>query len=96
MGLSWGIYSATMPDTSFDVGLSRYAEESAGWVEICRWVQEHGPRDTTYLTPPGEDRFISLSDRSNVVDFKNDPDGALGNLRGHSFEAKVDICSDFG
>jgi hypothetical protein len=73
----WGARVATRPDALFDFGVTRYAEQSSSWVNICRWIKTNGPRDAIYLTPPGVNGFTSLADRSNIGDFKNNPDGAL-------------------
>jgi hypothetical protein len=58
----------------FSLGVSRFAEERSDWAEICRWIRDHGPR-AVYLTPPGNRGFTALAERSNVVEFKNNPDG---------------------
>ncbi len=73
----WGVRVATRPDALFHFGVTRYAEQSSNWINICRWIKANGPRDAVYLTPPGANGFTSLSDRSNIGDFKNNPDGAL-------------------
>jgi hypothetical protein len=44
---------------------------------MCNWIRENGPRDSVYLTPPGQDGFTVLTDRSNIVEFKVNPDGAF-------------------
>jgi hypothetical protein len=74
---SWGVRVATRPDALFHFGVTRYAEQSSSWINICRWIKANGPRDAIYLTPPGVNGFTSLADRSNIGDFKNNPDGAL-------------------
>ncbi len=74
---SWGVYVATRPDAVFHFGVTRYAEQSSSWVKICRWIRANAPHDAVHLTPPGTNGFTSLSERSNVADFKNNPDGAL-------------------
>ncbi len=73
----WGIHMVTRPDAAFHPGVTRYSEQSSSWVKICRWIEANAPRDAIYLTPPGNNGFASLSERSNVADFKNNPDGAL-------------------
>jgi hypothetical protein len=55
----------------------RYSDATSEWVEMCRWIREHGPCNSVYLTPPGQEGFTYLTDRSNVVEFKNNPDGGL-------------------
>jgi len=73
----WGVREALKPDAVFHFGISRYAEQSSHWINMCRWIRSNGPRDAVYLTPPGANGFISLAERSNVVDFKNNPDSGL-------------------
>ncbi|MGH9937013.1 MAG: DUF6798 domain-containing protein, partial [Blastocatellia bacterium] len=73
----WGVREARKPDAVFHFGISRYAEQSSNWIDICRWIRSNGPRDAIYLTPPGANGFTSLAERSNVADFKNNPDSGL-------------------
>ncbi|HKQ78461.1 MAG TPA: DUF6798 domain-containing protein [Blastocatellia bacterium] len=73
----WGVREAMKPDAVFDFGIVRYREQSSHWVNICRWIRSNGPRDAVYLTPPGANGFLSLAERSNVADFKNNPDSGL-------------------
>jgi len=77
MGLVYGVYQATRPDSPFLFGIRRYSEKGNSWVKMCNWIKEHGPRNSVYLTPPAEVGFTALTDRSNVVEFKINPDGAL-------------------
>jgi hypothetical protein len=58
------------------VQVNIYEDGHSPWVEICRWIGAHAPSDTVYITPPGNEGFTYLSNRSNVVEFKTDPDGA--------------------
>ena len=44
---------------------------------MCNWIKTNGTRDTVYLTPPANDGFTVLTSRSNVAEFKINPDGAL-------------------
>jgi hypothetical protein len=74
---SWGIRVARHPEATFHFGVTRYAEQQSSWVKTCRWIRDSGPRDAVYLTPPGNNGFTSLSHRSNIGDFKNNPDGGL-------------------
>lgn len=73
----WGVREARKPDAVFHFGITRYAEQSSSWISICRWIRDNGPRDAVYLTPPGANGFTSLAERSNVADFKNNPDSGL-------------------
>lgn len=77
IAVSWAVYSATRPDTKFYAGVRRHAEQRSSWSEICLWIKEHGPRNAIYLAPPGNNDFVYLAERSDVADFKNNPDGAL-------------------
>src|SRR5262245_36001285 len=73
----WGLREAMKTDAVFNFGIVRYREQSSHWINICRWIRSNGPRDKVYLTPPGANGFLSLAERSNVVDFKNNPDSGL-------------------
>jgi hypothetical protein len=71
------VYQVTKERPEYSFKIQRYAEARTTWVEVCRWVYANGPRDTVYLTPPARDGFTYLTHRSNVVEFKINPDGAL-------------------
>ncbi len=79
----WGYRGTQHPDARFHFGVTRYRDVSdkrgarKQWIDVCNWIRAHGARDTVYLTPPAYDGFTSLTDRSNVVEFKINPDGAL-------------------
>ncbi|MGH9766382.1 MAG: DUF6798 domain-containing protein [Blastocatellia bacterium] len=73
----WGVRVARKPESVFHFGISRYAELSSNWINICRWIRSNSPRDAVYLTPPGANGFTSLAERSNLADFKNNPDSGL-------------------
>ncbi len=79
----WGYRVAQPPEAEFRFGVSVYSDLSdkrgarRRWVELCNWIKANGARDTVYLTPPANDGFTVLTDRSNVVEFKTNPDGAL-------------------
>ena len=79
----WGYRVAHQPEAEFRFGVSVYADLSdkrgarRRWVELCNWIKANGARDTVYLTSPANDGFTVLTDRSNVVEFKTNPDGAL-------------------
>lgn len=78
LALGWGVYSVrTNEEREFYLGHRRYADKEHTWNEMCNWIKANGPRDTVYLTPPARDGFTVLTDRSNVVEFKINPDGAL-------------------
>ena len=77
IGALWGVREALKPDAVFHFGIDRYAEQSSNWINICRWIRSNSPRNAVYLTPPGANGFTSLAERSNVADFKNNPDSGL-------------------
>lgn len=58
------------------VQVNIYEDGHSPWIDICRWIGAHAPSDTVYITPPGNEGFTYLSNRSNIVEFKTDPDGA--------------------
>lgn len=81
----WGYRVAHHPDTEWRFGVSYYADlsDKAGnlrqlyWIEMCNWIKANGASDTAYLTSPANEGFTVLTDRSNIVEFKTNPDGAL-------------------
>ncbi|MBI1765535.1 MAG: hypothetical protein HYR56_29315 [Acidobacteria bacterium] len=81
----WGYRVARQPDAEFRWGVTVYSDlsDKGGnqrewqWIEMCNWIKAHGARDTVYLTSPANEGFTVLTDRSNVVEFKTNPDGAL-------------------
>ena len=52
-------------------------DEPDAWSEARRWIRANGPRGTVYLTPPGNEGFVYAAERSNVAEFKIDPDGGI-------------------
>jgi len=60
----------------YTFSVQKYSDEESAWVQLCRWINQNGPK-ATYLTPPGHDGFTYLTNRSTVVEFKINPDGAL-------------------
>jgi hypothetical protein len=62
-------------DTHSLVNLRIYDDEPSPWVDICHWIREHTPTNAVYITPPGNNGFTYLSNRSTVVEFKIAPDG---------------------
>lgn len=69
-------YQTATGQSHYSPAIERYIDRKSAWVDACRWVRANGPRETVYLTPPGIDGFTSLTGRSNVVEFKINPDGA--------------------
>jgi hypothetical protein len=76
IGIGFAFQTSKREEPELRFGLQRYADRPANWVLICNWIRDNGPRDSTYLTPPGQDGFTALSNRSNIVEFKINPDGA--------------------
>jgi hypothetical protein len=75
--ISWSIYFMVSHPNEYYFGVRKYSEQKSGWADINLWVRNHGPRDTVYLTPPDRGGFTCMADRSNVVEFKINPDGGL-------------------
>jgi hypothetical protein len=73
--LAWSAYRDLSLRPYHLITINRYAEQGTDWVKVCQWIREHGPRETVYLSPPGNQGFTYLSNRSNVVEFKINPDG---------------------
>jgi hypothetical protein len=69
-------YRIVREPQSWRLGIRKYAQEPSDWVEVCRWIGDHGPQGVIYLTPPAKSGFTYLSNRSNVVEYKINPDGA--------------------
>lgn len=85
----WSVYSGRPFRPSHLSTIQRYADQGSDWVKVCQWIEEHGPRGTVYLTPPGNEGFTYLSNRSNVVEFKINPDG--GQYLSEWFERLSDL-----
>jgi hypothetical protein len=66
---------ATRQGAPYAFTIERYTARNNNWVKTCLWVKQNTPAGATFLTPPENDGFVYLSDRSNVVDFKINPDG---------------------
>ena len=83
LATGWGIYGATREESEFYFGVRHYSDPSMltgnrkRWVELCNWIKANTPRDAVFLTPPANEGFTVLTDRSDVVEFKINPDGAL-------------------
>ena len=71
------IRQARREEPGFHFGVVPYSTRQTSWVRMCNWIRTNGPADSAYLTPPGETGFTSLAHRSNIVEFKINPDGAL-------------------
>jgi hypothetical protein len=77
IALIWGVYQVRVEGREFNFGITRYADRTSTWVRACEWIKEQTPVDGLFITPPGNNGFTSLSDRSCIADTKNNPDGAL-------------------
>lgn len=75
VAILWGTYQVRTEAREFNPGISRYAAKTSSWVRVCQWVKANGPVGAVYITPPGSNGFTSLSERSTIADFKNNPDG---------------------
>lgn len=74
---AWCLAEQETLNRQFYFGVRRHMEDRNSWVDMCRWVANSGPQGATYLTPPGSAGFTYLSHRSNVAEFKINPDGGL-------------------
>jgi hypothetical protein len=83
LGAGWGGYVATRAETEFYFGVRFYHNPAdwrgarKGWVELCNWIKVNTPPGAVFLTPPANDGFTVLTNRSNIAEFKINPDGAL-------------------
>ncbi|MBI3650544.1 MAG: hypothetical protein HY231_05790 [Acidobacteria bacterium] len=67
---------ATRQGMTYKFAIEKYAEQNSNWVNACLWIRQNTPPNAVFLSPPGTDGFIYLASRSNVVEFKINPDGA--------------------
>jgi hypothetical protein len=67
---------ATRQGVPYSFAVEKYAEQNNNWVKACAWIKVNTPEDALFITPPGNDGFTYLSNRSNIVEFKINPDGA--------------------
>jgi hypothetical protein len=86
--LAWSAYLFTQPSRYY-FGIRKYAEQKSGWADACRWIRKHGPV-ALYITPPNRAGFTYLTDRSTVVEYKINPDGAL--YLPEWYERLRDVC----
>jgi hypothetical protein len=76
LAVIWTGYYLKARPYDYYFGIRRYAEQRSSWANICVWIRDQGPLGT-YLTPPDRGGFTYLTNRSTVVEFKINPDGAL-------------------
>jgi hypothetical protein len=69
-------FPATRQGVKYSFEISKFAEQNSDWVKACLWIRENTPNDARFLTPPGIEGFTYLSNRSNIGEFKINPDGA--------------------
>ncbi|MEW6444363.1 MAG: DUF6798 domain-containing protein [bacterium] len=69
-------YAAKAGRAGYDL-IHKYREERSPWVDICRYARESTGSDGVFLTPPGNEGFTYLAERSTVVEFKVNPDGGM-------------------
>jgi hypothetical protein len=67
---------ATRQGVAYGFAIEKYPERNSNWVKTCLWIKQNTPAEAIFLTPPDNDGFVYLTNRSNVVDFKINPDGA--------------------
>jgi hypothetical protein len=83
LAAGWGVSVARQPEADFYWGVRHYRDPATltgqrkRWVQMCNWIKANTPPDAVFLTPPGYEGFTVLTDRSNIVEFKINPDGAL-------------------
>ncbi len=51
-------------------------ERTSNWETVCRWIRDNTPADARFITPPNESGFIVTASRSNIAEFRINPDGA--------------------
>jgi hypothetical protein len=76
LGAIWTGYYLMARPYDYYFGVRKYAEQKSSWANLCVWIRKHGPPGI-YLTPPDRGGFTYLTNRSTVVEFKINPDGAL-------------------
>jgi hypothetical protein len=98
LAAGWGVRVTTREEAEFYFGVRHYNNPAVltgqrkRWVELCNWIRANTPRDAVFLTPPANEGFTVLTDRSNIVEFKINPDGAL--RMDEWFERLKDLTGD--
>lgn len=98
LAAGWGVRVATREEPDFYFGVRHYNNPAVltgqrkRWVELCNWIKANTPPDAVFLTPPANEGFTVLTDRSNIVEFKINPDGAL--RMNEWFERLKDLTGD--
>ena len=68
-------FPATRQGFDYSMNIRRLAEQKSDWVEACHWAKANTPTNALFVTPPGNEGFTYLSFRSNIGEFKINPDG---------------------
>jgi Domain of unknown function (DUF6798) len=84
------LHASTSGRPDYSLRVKRYVDEPSRWIEICRWIDVHGPAGAVYLAPPGNEGFAYLANRSTVVEYKIAPDG--GQYLNEWFERLRDLA----
>jgi hypothetical protein len=66
---------ATRQGVAYSFGIRRLGEQKTDWIEVCDWVNANTPNDALFVSPPGNEGFSYLTSRSNIGEFKINPDG---------------------
>ncbi|MEW6128284.1 MAG: DUF6798 domain-containing protein [Acidobacteriota bacterium] len=66
---------STRQGVAYSFGIRRLAEQKSEWLAVCNWVRENTPTDALFVTPPAVEGFTYLTNRSNIGEFKINPDG---------------------
>lgn len=83
LAAAWGVRVARQPEADFYFGVRQYSDPATltgqrkRWVQMCNWIKANTPAAAVFLTPPAYEGFTVLTDRSDIVEFKINPDGAL-------------------
>lgn len=55
--------------------INHYKDDESAWVNVCSWIHDNTDGSARFVSPPGQEGFNYLSERSTVVEFKINPDG---------------------
>lgn len=75
IALSLYLLPSTRQASPPSFGVRKFSEQDNDWVRVCQWVSRNAPPGVLFLSPPGNEGFTYLSERSTVVEFKINPDG---------------------
>lgn len=74
---SWCAYSIINSELNYSNWVNKYENKESTWVTMCKWIKYNTEKDALFITPPGKKGFTYLTDRSTLVEFKINPDGAI-------------------